>query len=59
METLRFGTCGLAWATPHSLSVTRLHTQTPCQSLTSRWDSGSGNVASTSSLYVMTQILSL
>ncbi|TGK89263.1 hypothetical protein EHQ24_00030 [Leptospira noumeaensis] len=55
METLRFGTAGLAWAAPHSLSVTRLHPQTLCQSLTSRWDSGSGNVASTSSLYAIVQ----
>ncbi|PJZ82994.1 hypothetical protein CH364_18550 [Leptospira harrisiae] len=50
-ETLRFGTHGLAWAAPHSLSVTRLHPQTTCQSLTSRLrDSGSGNVVSPSSL---------
>ncbi|TGL66515.1 hypothetical protein EHQ60_18700 [Leptospira levettii] len=50
VETLRFGTYGLAWPTAHSLSVTRLHPQTTCQSLMSRWDSGSGNVVSTSSL---------
>ncbi|TGM74400.1 hypothetical protein EHR01_10595 [Leptospira mtsangambouensis] len=53
-ETLRFGTYGLAWAAPHSLSVTRSHTQATCQSLTSRLrDSGSGNVVSPNSLYDM------
>ncbi|ABZ99844.1 Hypothetical protein LEPBI_p0030 (plasmid) [Leptospira biflexa serovar Patoc strain 'Patoc 1 (Paris)'] len=30
-----------------------MHPQTPCQSLTSRWDSGSGNVVSTNSLSAM------
>ncbi|TGL19751.1 hypothetical protein EHQ47_16780 [Leptospira bourretii] len=54
-ETLRFGTSGLAWAAPHSLSVTRLHPQTTCQSLTSRRDSGSGNVVSPSSLIAMSK----
>ncbi|TGM45961.1 hypothetical protein EHQ95_17650 [Leptospira vanthielii] len=47
---------GLAWAAPHFPSVTRLHSQTPCQSLTSRRDSGSGNVVSTSSLCAITQM---
>jgi len=32
---LRFGSCALAWSATHRLSVTRLHTQAACQSLTS------------------------
>ncbi|TGM74396.1 hypothetical protein EHR01_10570 [Leptospira mtsangambouensis] len=36
METLRFGTYGLAWAAPHRLLSLLLLTQPSCQSLTSR-----------------------
>ncbi|TGM03244.1 hypothetical protein EHQ79_06675 [Leptospira jelokensis] len=48
---------GLAWAAPHFPSVTRLHPQTPCQSLTSLRDSGSGNVVSPSSLSAISGML--
>ncbi|TGM91287.1 hypothetical protein EHR02_00165 [Leptospira levettii] len=40
----------LARAAPNCPPVTRLHPQTPCQSLTSRWDSGSDNFSKPSSL---------
>ncbi|TGM74341.1 hypothetical protein EHQ99_19160 [Leptospira bouyouniensis] len=46
---------GLARPAANSLSVTRLHPQTTCQSLTSRRDSGSGNFGKSSSLCEMSQ----
>ncbi len=48
---LRFGSCALARSATHRLSVTRLHTQATCQSLTSLRDSGSAYIGKPITLY--------